>query len=512
MEIDNTKYQDSEEDSSILSPISSIDLNLSVYSLLGKFVSLISLVESYQYQKYLSSLTDWEFRAKTTENQLLELAEETRRLFNLWPSLYREIELSGSSSGGGGGKLIDEFRLEKRSSSRNALRRSNSTQVKQNSEKGGQVGDLSLTSLEYGEKPRHTLRMSKNNPIIEILRRESDVTDEISPVVLQNNKAKVNVDVEVPLHSKVQCYEITVKPDIYDKEFFARPHWNWAATFKNKPNEVFIISVLKDSTGGYHKAVKNTMSGFVEFTITESSKSKQKRSKSAVEKKLQENWPNIRFYELSDSAVSADIRDIEKNFPQSFDAFDITLLEVNEGQTDPHEIFQNKEHSPQFEKFLRVMSISLPLTEKTEFEWNEKKIRWFLASQMNEEQIRRLIGNTENVVLFHNASIPFDPIHIDKMGNIPQTFIVVQPFKKSTYRIGSFHRFDLSYPPFVPTNYAFGTIDVKEFILTKIYNGLMKSRNCPPYCSMYERPRLRAIREIVEKYVSNKGQAHIFKG
>jgi len=199
-----------------------------------------------------------------------------------------------------------------------------------------------------------------------------DETGEGLPKVVESHsKILFEVDVEVPLHSKVQNYDLIVKPDLYDRDFVQRPHWNWAGTPKSKPQELLILSVLKLPVKGEYKGLKNTMSGFHEFEIPElkvKSKNKKANIESYLEKKI-----CARAYEINDSSACSDIRDIEKKFPQYFSAMDITVMEIKDEQTNPQEMFQNKEHSPEFDRFLKIMDITLPFSEKKEFDWDDKK-------------------------------------------------------------------------------------------------------------------------------------------
>lgn len=59
---------------------------------------------------------------------------------------------------------------------------------------------------------------------------------------------------------------------------------------------------------------------------------------------------------------------------------------------------------------------------------------------LNEEQQRRLIGNDNAVLFFKDEGEPFNPLHIQEMGIMPQCYVVVQPHGEEAYRWASLSR------------------------------------------------------------------------
>jgi len=165
-------------------------------------------------------------------------------------------------------------------------------------------------------------------------------------------------------------------------------------------------------------------------------------------------------------------------------------------------MFQNREHSGAFDNFLKAMGITLPLNEKNSYDWRGKSVRWHLATTLNQEQIRRLIGNNKTVVFFNDSDQPFDTRGVQEMGVVPQIFIVVQP-RVFSFRIGCFSTLSKSFEPVAPSHYLFQGEEVKEFILTKLHNGLMTARSCKPFNVTFEKPRGAQIQEFAEKFLSS---------
>lgn len=54
-----------------------------------------------------------------------------------------------------------------------------------------------------------------------------------------------------------------------------------------------------------------------------------------------------------------------------------------------------------------------------------------VASLMNPEQHRRLIGNDIVVIIFQVSNEPLDISYLDELGIVPQVFGIVRPFSKT---------------------------------------------------------------------------------
>lgn len=125
---------------------------------------------------------------------------------------------------------------------------------------------------------------------------------------------------------------------------------------------------------------------------------------------------------------------------------------------------------------------------------------YLLATKLNSEQHRRLIGNTQAVIFFKEDPGPFNPEGVDAMGIVPQFYAVVQPHE-GQYRIGFFYRVNMKIvEPIVPSNALFDLETMKDFLLTKIHNGYMVAKQVPPINRLFEMPRQQAINNIAYLY------------
>jgi len=173
---------------------------------------------------------------------------------------------------------------------------------------------------------------------------------------------------------------------------------------------------------------------------------------------------------------------------------------ARKGESDPLQIFKNRDVSNRFKRFLHTMGIKEDLhTHNTE--WRGHTLIWYLSHNMDEEQVRRSIGNTMCVIIFHDAEQEeFDPKDIGNAGAIAQFFVIVQPLE-DCFRVGVVHRETLKpFGPKLPYNYQFEEINLRDFILSKVHNGYMMSRCCPPFNKMYENPRSESIKELADKW------------
>jgi len=138
----------------------------------------------------------------------------------------------------------------------------------------------------------------------------------------------------------------------------------------------------------------------------------------------------------------------------------------------------------------------------------EKKnieIIYHVAPLLNPEGHRRLIGNDIGVIFFLESG-QFDPSLIDKLGSLPQVYAIVQPIRKNKYQIAFFCNSNLKYfgPPLPKDPVSAGVM--KELLLSKIYNGYVKTNFCPPLNRLYYLPRAETLSEIISRYPKEKKQ------
>jgi len=123
---------------------------------------------------------------------------------------------------------------------------------------------------------------------------------------------------------------------------------------------------------------------------------------------------------------------------------------------------------------------------------------------MDAEQNRRLVGNDQAFICFKDEGEALDTSEITLLGNMPQIFLVVQPYA-GKYRISSIHRKScMDCTPGIPKGCLFEPEDIFDYILCKLYNGVLTAFTCPPMNRLMQTPRAVAIAEIVDKYFQTK--------
>jgi len=294
--------------------------------------------------------------------------------------------------------------------------------------------------------------------------------------------------------------------------------------------------VVELSKDGQFEAVKNSKEGFQLFYIPEvkvgtalSGSTKIKRLNPTMCEEYLEVIFEANFQRLMREAIlMKTLMSIEDKHGLIVHKLPIAVVYCDNGQTNPLMMFKNRDCSQAWFKFLRDLKISLtedntikkeaePIIEFTQsprttksldtfpnIHWHTKKVIFHITTMMDEEQTRRLVGNDNAVIFFKNEGEAFDPSEISLLGNMPQTFLVVQPSGEK-YRISSFHRkSSLDCPPAIPKGYLFHPEELSNFILCKLYNGVLTAFTCPPMNRLIQTPRGVAIAEIIDKYLQSK--------
>jgi len=176
---------------------------------------------------------------------------------------------------------------------------------------------------------------------------------------------------------------------------------------------------------------------------------------------------------------------------------------AKKGQSNPLEIWNNKEGSHRYRRFIKDMGITKE-SSIVKMDWSKRTIVYFLAHVMDEEEVRREIGNSTAIIIFHDEMDEFDPKDLQLAGKPTQFVIIVQPTHQEYYRLGLVYKDTLKpFEPKLPSNYRFDGPQLKEFILHKVHNGYVMTHYCPPLSKMFEQPRLATIQSLVEKWEKN---------
>lgn len=197
----------------------------------------------------------------------------------------------------------------------------------------------------------------------------------------------------------------------------------------------------------------------------------------------------------------------------------LAVIYVRDGQASPQQQwFKNGKGQdtliPEFAAFMNVMGTRKDMStwkgytgEIGEGEafytvWQDLEVVYHVAPELSKPEIRRLIGNDlVNIIFLESGTLNLDGL--SELGNVPQVFIVVQPEGGSTFRVSFYQKSTITGigPCFedlcdLPT--------VRELVLTRSFNGWLRTKFCPPMSRLFSTPRQHALNEIVRPYISDQ--------
>eukprot|EP01126_Amoeba_proteus_P053875 TRINITY_DN6590_c0_g1_i6.p1 TRINITY_DN6590_c0_g1~~TRINITY_DN6590_c0_g1_i6.p1 ORF type:complete len:364 (+),score=69.26 TRINITY_DN6590_c0_g1_i6:609-1700(+) len=333
-----------------------------------------------------------------------------------------------------------------------------------------------------------------------------DGDTEVSPSTTEHEGDK-QLEQNIPLYydpcpvlTKVLKFETIYKRDHYAQIYMKR-HMVFAAKDTSCPSQPFLLAIAESEGLEMEKLIKIKENGQYLEKLERFSEPFEER---VVLKTLKSHYPTYTISPLKDFDPVR-IYNLEGKHPQNWmTPIQTAIIYAPEGVINPLEMFLIKHRTERFERFLSSMGITFPFTEDTCFEWKSKKLYWYVTTELSQEAIRRLVGNSINVIFFHESLQPFDPALVDSLGKLCQSFIVVKPWEHNSYRVGFFHKINTNFGPFAFKNYLFDSSTIKDFILTKVYNSLITSRNYPPFDRLYKIPRAVEIMEIIDLYLPRK--------
>jgi hypothetical protein len=294
-----------------------------------------------------------------------------------------------------------------------------------------------------------------------------------------------------------KTYKLNTQKLIYKKKYSETKHLLWIGTYGKNIEEFFLVATQEtvDEMNDFFSALEISKKGIHEFDIVIPKKKDKKDFSKIIEKALEQRYLSAIFCNIKTTPeLITDIVNMEVKHQQIIAILTIGLIYCKTGQTDPLEMFLNNP-SHTFQKFVKWM-----LSNK---EWRGFPVEWHVATTMDEEAHRRLIGNSQCIVFFkENDGTQFDVSQVQNLGTVTQFFIVVEPYH-DRYRLGFFQKLTLKEPfgPQLPATYLFDKITLCDFFFTKVHNGYMAAWKCSEQISpLYETPKLFAIRKITEKY------------
>eukprot|EP01130_Rhizamoeba_saxonica_P008423 TRINITY_DN3409_c0_g1_i1.p1 TRINITY_DN3409_c0_g1~~TRINITY_DN3409_c0_g1_i1.p1 ORF type:complete len:500 (-),score=121.85 TRINITY_DN3409_c0_g1_i1:40-1539(-) len=226
------------------------------------------------------------------------------------------------------------------------------------------------------------------------------------------------------------------------------------------------------------------------------------------------------YFVYDQEEISEAVADLETNHTTSVHQIKVAVIYALPGQLTMEEIFSNQPPpESQFWEFLGTFSNRIDMqgfqgyrgdmgtsgddvkNDSYYINWKEREFMFHVAPLMNSEQHRRLIGNDMAVIIYYEGTEPFNPEPLNGIGGVPQVFSVIQPVE-NMYRCGFFSRGNIKpyLPAAAPLDHLFSPETLKDYLLTKIHNGTVTTKSCPPMSKLFSRPKQFAIKEIGEQF------------
>jgi len=212
---------------------------------------------------------------------------------------------------------------------------------------------------------------------------------------------------------------------------------------------------------------------------------------------------------ISEPEIQLEILDIEYRNSPNPQKLNISLIYCAQGQVNPLQMLENRYSSEAFKGFLRRMGVpvkSYKLMVNHQSSWRGLKVSWYLATHLNDQEQRQFIGNSMVAIYFTDAGNQFEPSQIQLMGSIGVIHLVVSPDNnedtETTYRVGAIYKETLGViEPVLPHTISLDGISLRDFLLTKAFNGCVAAMSHPPLDRMFQFPRGEAINAIAKKYL-----------
>lgn len=326
--------------------------------------------------------------------------------------------------------------------------------------------------------------------------------------------------------------------DIYKAQFFGHSHFNFLGI--NSAGECTqVITLLEEANIPFPDISQSLDLGFIwRCLLTDKEGTKafhlnhymlhsrtNDMAKSVLKFLNTSTSDGTTYLKMTSPSFPNELLKFGENLGSTFQGFKIAVLYVKSGDTDMEQVFANQPPpTSKFWSFLDCFAEKICLKDwpKSKYRgdigrdkpdsdmhtyytvWKGFEIMFHVAPWLNKEQNRRLIGNDICVLIWHEVDEgSFSTEILSQMGSVPQVFAVVTPYQQ-VVRMGFFHRKSISpFPPLSPpTNYVFDVNTCREYMLTKFVNGLDMAFKCPPLVRLRQLPRIAALADLKEKYIS----------
>lgn len=331
--------------------------------------------------------------------------------------------------------------------------------------------------------------------------------------------------------------------DYYREEFLPSPHFNFICIQEETQACVGVVSVLEsiikpiptqeyffNPPKPHFKCLLSDKTGSSLFTINAGGKGKDRPQK-IITNYLNSHSTGKKFYEVSSFDFIRHFLDLEAEHTRTIKTMKVAVFYAKPTDKSMDDIKTNyPPENSQFWKFMddiatRVCMSTFPrkkyrgefgkdgndLTKESYYTvWQDIEIMFHIGPWFSDEENRRLIGNDILVLIYYDDPLmltSFNTEPLTELGNVGQVYVVVQPSKiDNMYRLGGFNRNTLkNYEPGTPPiNYLLDIYTVRDYLFTKLHNGLITAHSCPPIMRLFQVPREYFLKELGAKFPPQK--------
>ena len=337
----------------------------------------------------------------------------------------------------------------------------------------------------------------------------------------------------------VNYYLYKTMDDLYKRYFYHQPHYVLAAFDSKKYSVIFCISFnnnYNDNNDNNDNNDKNDnemigciISGtdIIYFTI-KSNILQKNISPSSLIKFLSVKFDGYHNFVFLKNSVREELVKFCDEFAFATSEIKVGVLFAKHKQTTGKQFRSNKDNKnidcKDYYEFLKIMGLSEIVNGIDIFECNKPednwknthnqhdsqsfRVNWYIGSSMDDQNIRQHIGNVMLIIIFRDAPNKpdeyqsFDTNYVADMGIVNQIFIVVEKIvinNLDRYRVGVFYRNMTTFEPSIPENFLFTKENIRDVILTKLYNGMINIKTKSDVSKLYTVPRQTAFNELVSK-------------
>jgi len=342
--------------------------------------------------------------------------------------------------------------------------------------------------------------------------------------------------------SKIKIY------DYYREEFLPSPHYNFICLHEESQTCVGVVSVLEsiirpvpgqeyffNPPKPHYKCLLSDKTGSSLFTISAlgsaSTKGKDRSPQKIITNYLNSHTTGKKFYEASSFEFIRNFLDLEIEHTRTIKTMKVAIFYAKPTDKSMDDIKKNDPpESSQFWKFMddiatRVNMTTFPKKKyRGEFGkdgsdstkesyytvWQDVEIMFHVGPWLSDEQNRRLIGNDIMIIIYYDDPLMMTSFNTEpfmEMGPVAQVYVVVQPSKiENMYRLGGFNRGSMKLydPGTPPINYLLDIYTIREYLFTKLHNGLTTAHSCPPIMRLFQIPREYFLKELGAKFPPQK--------